>query len=109
MIHEFQSLCQGMDPLYWDNMNYSRADLVQTNATMNQLRNTIYHLQRFMKRNDITEVRSRLKRMGKNIAHTYLNTWRPIEKVTLTNIKDVLATIYKSVLNSILFADLLIF
>jgi hypothetical protein len=81
-------------------MNYSRADLVQTNATMNQLRNAIYHLQRFMKRNDITEVRSRLRRMGKNIAHTYLNTWRPIEKVTLTNIKDVLATIYKNVLDS---------
>ena len=87
-------------------MNYSRADLVQTNATMNQLRNTIYHLQRFMKRNDITEVRSRLKRMGKNIAHTYLNTWRPIEKVTLTNIKDVLATIYKSVLNSTISIEL---
>jgi len=81
-------------------MNYSRADLVQTNATMNQLRNAIYHLQRFMKRNDITEVRSRLRRMGKNIAHTYLNTWRPIEKVTLTNVKDVLATIYKNVLDS---------
>jgi hypothetical protein len=81
-------------------MNYSRADLVQTNATMNQLRNAIYHLQRFMKRNDITEVRSRLRRMGKNIAHTYLNTWRPIEKVTFTNVKDVLATIYRNVLNS---------
>jgi hypothetical protein len=81
-------------------MNYSRADLVQTDATMNQLRNAIYHLQRFMKRNDITEVRSRLRRMGKNIAHTYLHTWRPIERVTLTNVKDVLATIYKNVLNS---------
>ena len=87
-------------------MNYSRADLVQTNATMNQLRNAIYHLQRFMKRNDITEVRSRLRRMGKNIAHTYLNTWRPIEKVTLTNIKDVMATIYKNVLNSTISIEL---
>ena len=81
-------------------MNYSRADLVQTNATMNQLRNAIYHLQRFMKRNGVTEVRRRLRRMGKNIAHTYLNSWRPIEKVDLANVKDVLATIYKNVLDS---------
>ena len=59
-----------------------------------------------MKRNDITEVRNRLRRMGKNIAHTYLNTWRPIEKVTLTSIKDVMATIYKNVLNSTISIEL---
>ena len=81
-------------------MNYSRADLVQTNATMNQLRNAIYHLQRFMKRNGVTEVRRRLRRMGKNIAHTYIKSWKPIEKVALANVKDFLATIYKNVLDS---------
>ena len=87
-------------------MNYSRADLVQTNATMNQLRNAIYHLQRFMKRNGVTEVRRRLRRMGKNIAHTYLKSWKPIEKVDLANVKDVLATIYKNVLDSTISIEL---
>lgn len=38
--------------------------------------------------------------MGKNIAHTYLKSWKPIDRVDLANIKDVLATIYKNVLDS---------
>lgn len=81
-------------------MNYSREELVQSDATMNQLRNAIYHLERFMKLNEITDIRKRLRRMGKNIAQTYSSYWKPIDSVNLENIKDVLATLYRSILNS---------
>jgi hypothetical protein len=81
-------------------MNYTREELVQSEATMNQLRNAVYHLERFMNLNDITDIRPRLRRMGKNIAQTYIKYWKPIDSVNLTNIKDVLATLYKNILNS---------
>jgi predicted hydrocarbon binding protein len=81
-------------------MNYSRNELVKSEATVNQMRNAIYHLQRFMKKNDLTEIKERFKRMGKNIAHTYVKYWKPVNKFDLSNISDGLATIYKSILNS---------
>jgi hypothetical protein len=81
-------------------MNYTREELVKSDATMNQLRNAIYHLERFMKLNGIADIRKRLRRMGRNIAQTYSNYWKPIDSVNLENIKDVLATLYKNILNS---------
>jgi hypothetical protein len=81
-------------------MNYTREELVQSEATMNQLRNAVYHLERFMKLNDVKDIRTKLRRMGKNIAQTYIKYWKPIDSVNLTNIKDVLATLYKNILNS---------
>ncbi len=81
-------------------MNYSRNELVQSEATMNQMRNSIYILQRFMKKNGLTEIKQRLNRMGKNIAHTYVKYWKPIEVIDINNISDSLATIYKNVLSS---------
>ena len=81
-------------------MSYSRKDLVESDATMNQMRNAIYHLERFMKNNNISEIKQRFHRMGQNIANTYVKYWKPIDKVDITNIKKVLATIYKNILNS---------
>lgn len=81
-------------------MSNTRNDLVQSDATMNQMRNAIYHLQRFMKMNKISEIRQRFHRMGQNIASTYIKSWMPIEMVEITNVKNVIATIYKSILNS---------
>lgn len=81
-------------------MSYSRKDLVESEATMNQMRNAIYHLERFIKNNNISEIKQRFQRMGQNIANTYIKYWKPIDKVDITNIKNVLATIYKNVLNS---------
>lgn len=81
-------------------MSNTRKDLVQSEATMNQMRNAIYHLQRFMKNNNISEIRQRFHRMGQNIAYTYIKNWKPIEVVDITNIKNLIATIYKSILNS---------
>jgi len=81
-------------------MNYTRHDLIQTNATMNQMRNAIYHLARFMKKNGVKKIEKRLRRMGTNMAATMFNYWKPIDIVDISNIKDVIMTIYQKILNS---------
>ena len=81
-------------------MNYSRHDLVQTDATMNQMRNAIYHLARFMKKNGVKKIDERLRRMGANMARTIFNYWKPIDIVDASNVKDVITTIYQKILSS---------
>ena len=83
-------------------MNITRKELVEHDATMNQSRNMIYHLIRFMKVNGVDgeNVKERLREMGRNIARTYINYWNPIEQVDTVNIRDVITTMYKKILNS---------
>jgi predicted hydrocarbon binding protein len=81
-------------------MNYSKADLFESEAVMNQMRNAVYHLARFMEKNGRKNVIERLREMGKNIARTSYNYWRPINIITTSNIKDVLTTIYRKILIS---------
>ncbi|MFX1390230.1 MAG: hypothetical protein ACFE9Z_09230 [Promethearchaeota archaeon] len=81
-------------------MNFSRKELIETEATMNQMRNAIFHLARLMDENGIKDSKNRLRRMGQNIARTYINYWKPIEIINLTNLKDTIATIYQKILNS---------
>ena len=81
-------------------MNLTRDDLTQSDATMNQMRNMVYHLERFMKINGVTETRENLKRMGRNIARTYVKYWKPIDSINLSNVRDAITTIYKHILNS---------
>lgn len=81
-------------------MNYSRADLTQTDATMNQMRNAVYELARFMGKNGMTDLKDKLRKMGKNIAKTYIRYWKPTDQVTISNLKDVITTIYQKILIS---------
>lgn len=81
-------------------MKLTREDLIQSDATMNQMRNMVYHLERFMKINGVSETRENLRKMGRNIARTYIKYWKPIENISLSNVRDVITTIYKNVLNS---------
>ena len=81
-------------------MNLTREDLIQSDATMNQMRNMVYHLERFMKINNISGTRENLRRMGRNIARTYIKYWKPIDHVNKANMKDVITTLYKKILNS---------
>jgi predicted hydrocarbon binding protein len=81
-------------------MNLTRDDLIQSDATMNQMRNMVYHLERFMKINGVSETRDNLKRMGRNIARTYVKYWKPIDSINISNVRDVIVTIYKHILNS---------
>ncbi|MHA1439411.1 MAG: hypothetical protein ACTSPD_17710 [Promethearchaeota archaeon] len=73
---------------------------MQVEATMNQMRNSVYGLARFMIKNKINNVEDRLRRMGRNIARTFINYWKPTDIVNLKNIKDVISTIYQKILNS---------
>ncbi len=81
-------------------MNFSRKQLIETDATMNQMRNAVYILIRLMEKNGVEDSKDSLRRMGQNIAKTYINYWKPTNIVTLNNIKDVITTIYQKVLNS---------
>ena len=87
-------------------MNYSRKELIQTDATMNQMRNAIYGLARFMEKSGVTDVKNKLRKMGQNIARTYIHYWRPTTLVNFTNLKDVLTTIYQKIFNSNISIDI---
>jgi ribosomal protein L25 (general stress protein Ctc) len=81
-------------------MNYSRKELTETEITMNQMRNSLYNLVRFMEKNGIKDLKEKIRRMGQNIARTYIRYWKPSDVVTITNLKDIITTIYQKVLNS---------
>ncbi|MFO7796562.1 MAG: hypothetical protein ACQERB_01520 [Promethearchaeati archaeon] len=81
-------------------MNYNRSDLLLADATMNQLRNAIYHLARFLNRNGVQNLKERLRQMGRNISKTYMKYWMPVDNVNFNNIREVIATIYKEVLKT---------
>ncbi|MFX1595219.1 MAG: hypothetical protein ACFFBK_04065 [Promethearchaeota archaeon] len=81
-------------------MKFTRKELIATDATMNQMRNAVYILVRLMEKNGIKDPKEQLRKMGRNIARTYINYWKPSEVITLKNLKDVITTIYQKVLNS---------
>ena len=81
-------------------MNFTRKELVKTEATMNQMRNAIFHLARLMEKNAIQDPKKHLRRMGQNIARTYISYWKPTDVINLANLKDVITTIYQKILNS---------
>ena len=87
-------------------MNYSRNELLVADAAINQLRNAIYHLARFIIKNGKDDLNARLQRMGRNIAKTYIKYWTPAEIIDINNIKDVIITLYKKVLKSSVSVDL---
>jgi hypothetical protein len=81
-------------------MNFSRKELIETEATMNQMRNSIHILASLMKKNGVSDLKTKLREMGQNIARTYIQYWSPTKTVNISNLKDVLTTIYQKVLNS---------
>lgn len=81
-------------------MNFSRKELIESDATMNQMRNAIYELARLMEKNGVSDLNIRLRGMGQEMGKTFINYWKPTENVTLSNVKDVLTTIYQKILNS---------
>ncbi|MFX0071455.1 MAG: hypothetical protein ACFFAO_10235, partial [Candidatus Hermodarchaeota archaeon] len=81
-------------------MNYTKAEVLESEAVMNQMRNAIYHLARFMENAGKTDVKERLRKMGRNIAQTIFNYWKPIDLVTTQNVRAVISTIFKKILIS---------
>jgi hypothetical protein len=53
-----------------------------------------------MEKNGVSDIKERLRRMGKNSARTYINYWKPIQVVNISNLKDFITTIYQKVLDS---------
>lgn len=53
-----------------------------------------------MERKGITNLKKRLRKMGQNIARTYIQYWKPTAIVNQNNLKDVITTIYQKILNS---------
>lgn len=80
-------------------MNYSRADLTQTDAIMNQMRNAVYELARFMEKNGKIDLKDKLREMGKNIARTYIRYWKPTNQDNRFNLKDLLINFSQTILN----------
>ncbi|MHA1340417.1 MAG: hypothetical protein ACTSRZ_11495 [Promethearchaeota archaeon] len=78
--------------------NYHVKDLIDKMSAMNQMRNNIYHLVKFMQEKGFSneEIRKRLKRMGRNIA----NTMNTIFKFEENNAESTIKKIYKTLLNS---------
>jgi hypothetical protein len=78
--------------------NYTREELVTKTATMNQMRNNLYHFLRFLSRKGLTkqEIRLRLNRMGKNIAETIME----VQKFTDTTIEETIMSIYSQLFES---------
>lgn len=81
-------------------MNYSREELILSDATMNQMRNAVYELARFMHKNGISDLKDKLRMMGQNIAKTYVRYWTPTDLININNLKNVITTIYQKILNS---------
>jgi hypothetical protein len=53
-----------------------------------------------MKNNGVHDVKNKLRKMGQNIAKTYVRYWKPTVSIDFSNIKDVITTIYQKILNS---------
>ncbi len=57
--------------------NFTRADLLRYTATMNQMRNMVYHLVRRMVAKNVQNVDDRLQAMGRRIAVDFARAWVP--------------------------------
>jgi len=57
--------------------NFTRTDLLRYTATMNQMRNAVYHLVRRMATKNVLNIEDRLQAMGRRIAIDYARAWMP--------------------------------
>ena len=57
--------------------NFTRADLLRYTATMNQMRNAVYHLVRRMTAKNIQNMDDKLQAMGRRIAVDFARAWAP--------------------------------
>jgi hypothetical protein len=53
-----------------------------------------------MEKNGVPDLKEKLRKMGQNIAKTYMRYWKPTDTVNISNLKDVTTTVYQKILNS---------
>ncbi|TFG18930.1 MAG: hypothetical protein EU530_07760 [Promethearchaeota archaeon] len=78
--------------------NYTRGELANNTATMNQMRNNLYHFLRYLMSKGVTnqQILVRLQRMGSNIAKTILEE----REFTGATFEDKIVSIYSEMFNS---------
>ncbi|MBN2155097.1 MAG: hypothetical protein JW776_03570 [Candidatus Lokiarchaeota archaeon] len=78
--------------------NYTRIELAGKTATMNQMRNNLYHFLRFLMSRGIgdSDIQQKLQRMGKNIAETIA-----VEKKFFgSSVEELIENIYTNIFES---------
>lgn len=78
--------------------NYTIKDLTSETSAMNQMRNVVYHLIRFLQDKNLSneEIRHRLKRMGKNIGDTQSRLY----DFSYDSVESLIRRIYRVILGS---------
>ena len=78
--------------------NYTRGELANKTATMNQMRNNLFHFLRYMISKGFSDqqILERLERMGSNIAKTILEE----KEFAGVNVEDKIASIYSEMFES---------
>ena len=79
-------------------MSGNRADILNKKFKVNQIRNGIYWYIQVLKERNIStvDIIAKLKQMGKNIASTYKNYWKPDYKDDLDLMRDIHRTVFKT-------------
>jgi hypothetical protein len=77
-------------------LNFTRADLLRYTATMNQMRNAVYHLVRRMVAQGVPNIDERLQAMGRRIAAEYARAWAPEARTFEKFIKDAYFGVIRS-------------
>ncbi|MHA1111275.1 MAG: hypothetical protein ACTSRE_09240 [Promethearchaeota archaeon] len=78
--------------------NYTRGELANKTATMNQMRNNLYHFLRYMISKGFSDqqILERVERMGSNIAKTILEE----KEFAGVNVEEKIASIYSEMFGS---------
>ncbi len=76
--------------------NFTRADLLRYTATMNQMRNMVYHLVRRIAAKNIQNVDDRLQAMGRRIAVDFARAWTPETRTFEKFIKETYFGVLRS-------------
>ena len=74
----------------------SRSELINKTAVMNQMRNAVYHLMRFLKSKNVKDMKSELLEMGRNLGSSYFKAWN----ISQTRLENDLKIIYETTIHS---------
>ncbi len=74
----------------------SRAELINKTAVMNQMRNAVYHLMRFLKSKNVKDMKAELLEMGRNLGTSYAKVWN----ISKSGLENDLKIIYDTVIHS---------
>ncbi len=76
--------------------NFTRPDLLRYTATMNQMRNAVYHLVRRMVAKNVQNIDDRLQAMGRRIAVDFARAWAPETRTFEKFIKETYFGVLRS-------------